>query len=241
MRVRLILTIAAVAAVSACAGTGPSMAPYSQAGLPAAVQVPAGHTVAMQTMAAGDITWQCRAKADGAGQFEWAFAGPDAASGGSDRHELKRRVHQRLLETLNLVEARRTPLDELYQECSRRVDTLLREQQRPLTATEKKQLLGEVMDEIFGLGPLETLESIDGSRITGTQLAVAPAGSGNIPLQLVKADPAMGMGAMQGVSHVQRVNTRGGVAPAAPCGAANLGAKQVVQYTADYVFWRVAM
>lgn len=43
---------------------------------------------------------------------------------------------------------------------------------------------------------------------------------------------------MQGVSHVQRVNTRGGVAPAAMCGATNMGQKQVVQYTADYVFWR---
>jgi len=83
--------------------------------------------------------------------------GAPAAQAGPDRHELKRRVHQRLLETLNLVEARRTPLDQLYQECSRRVDVLLREQQCPLTATEKKQLLGEVMDEIFGLGPLETL------------------------------------------------------------------------------------
>jgi Protein of unknown function (DUF3455) len=57
-------------------------------------------------------------------------------------------------------------------------------------------------------------------------------------LQLVKANPAMGMGAMQGVSYIQRVATVGGVAPKAACAQANEGAKQVVQYTADYIFYR---
>ena len=45
--------------------------------------------------------------------------------------------------------------------------------------------------------------------------AVAPAAAGSIPLQLVKANPAMGSGMALGVSHIQRVATRGGVAPAA--------------------------
>ena len=45
--------------------------------------------------------------------------------------------------------------------------------------------------------PASHLESNDGSKVTATQLAVAPASAGNIPLQLVKANPAMGMGAMQ--------------------------------------------
>ena len=39
-----------------------------------------------------------------------------------------------------------------------------------------------------------TWESADGSKVTGKQLAVAPASAGNIPLQLVKAEPAMGAG-----------------------------------------------
>ena len=30
----------------------------------------------------------------------------------------------------------------------------------------------------------------------------------------------------------------GGVAPAMACGASNLGSKQVVQYQADYIFYR---
>lgn len=82
-----------------------------------------------------------------------------------------------------------------------------------------------------------TWEAHDGSKVTGKQLAVAPAGAGNIPLQLVKAEPAMGMGAMQGVSYIQRLNTKGGVAPAAPCDAGTKGARQQVAYEADYVFY----
>ena len=35
-----------------------------------------------------------------------------------------------------------------------------------------------------------TWEARDGSKVTGKQLAVAPGGAGNIPLQLVKAEPA---------------------------------------------------
>ncbi len=179
MKLRITLSVIAVGAISACAGSGPMHMPFSQATLPASIQVPGGHVVALETMAAGDITYQCRAKADMAGQYEWVFAGPDA--GLNDRS-------------------------------------------------------GQRVGKYYG--PPATWEGNDGSRITGTQLAVAPGGAGNIPLQLVKANPAIGAGIMQGVSHVQRVNTRGGVAPAAACAADNIGAKQVVKYTADYVFWR---
>jgi pilus assembly protein CpaF len=76
---------------------------------------------------------------------------PDALSS----QQIKEKVHRRLLETLNLAQARHMPMEELHQECSRRVDMLLQEQRCPLSAPEKRQLLLEVMDEIFGLGPLE--------------------------------------------------------------------------------------
>jgi len=89
-------------------------------------------------------------------------------------------------------------------------------------------------------GPPATWEAMDGSKITATQLATAPAGSGNIPLQLVKANAAMGMGAMNGVSHIQRVATRGGAAPSMACSSASVGQKQVVGYQADYIFWKAA-
>jgi hypothetical protein len=86
-------------------------------------------------------------------------------------------------------------------------------------------------------GPPATWRADDGSAITGKQLAVAPGGDGNIPLQLVQADPATGSGLMQGVTHVQRLATRGGVAPARTCEAAGIGQKEIVRYQADYVFW----
>ncbi|MBY4948055.1 DUF3455 domain-containing protein [Cupriavidus respiraculi] len=89
-------------------------------------------------------------------------------------------------------------------------------------------------------GPPATWEASDGSKVTATQVAVSPAGAGNIPLQLVKANPAQGNGAMTGVTYIQRLATRGGVAPAAACAAANKGAKQTVRYQADYIFWKAA-
>ena len=84
-----------------------------------------------------------------------------------------------------------------------------------------------------------TWESMDGSKVTGKQVAVAPGMAGSIPLQLVKAEPAMGTGAMSGVTYIQRLNTKGGVAPADPCGAATAGMKKNVPYQAEYVFYKM--
>jgi hypothetical protein len=175
-----VLGVAIALTLTACA-SGPAMAPFSQADLPAAVQVPAGHRVAFETAAAGDITYQCRAKKDMTGQYEWVFAGPDA--GLKDRS-------------------------------------------------------GQFVGKYYG--PPATWELNDGSKLTGAQLAVAPNGPGNIPMQLVRANPAMGSGMAQGVSHIQRVATQGGVAPAAPCDASTMGSKRIVTYTADYIFWKPA-
>ena len=82
-----------------------------------------------------------------------------------------------------------------------------------------------------------TWESTDGSKVTGKQVAVSPSAPGNIPLQLVKADPATGSGAMTGVSYIQRLNTKGGVAPTTACTGTTKGARQQVAYEADYVFY----
>jgi hypothetical protein len=97
-----------------------------------------------------------------------------------------------------------------------------------------KDANGRSLGKYYG-GP--TWEADDGSKVTGKQLAVAPAAAGSIPLQLVKAEPAMGSGVMQGVTYIQRLNTKGGVAPSAPCTVSSLGARQQVPYEADYVFY----
>ena len=180
MNIHTPLTLATLLALTACAPmAGPGMARFSQTDLPTAMQVPAGHNVAMETHAKGEITYECRASKDMAGAPAWVFVGPDA------------------------------------------------------------QLMDRKGAQVVRyFGPPATWENNDGSKVTATQVAVAPNGTGNIPLQLVKANPAMGMGAMQGVTYIQRVATRGGVAPATACTAAGVGQKQVVQYEADYIFWR---
>jgi hypothetical protein len=86
-----------------------------------------------------------------------------------------------------------------------------------------------------------TWEANDGSKVTGKQVAVAPSPNPkSIPLQLVKveAPSTIGSGAMTGVSYIQRLDTRMGVAPATACDTASKGATQKVAYEARYVFFR---
>lgn len=84
-----------------------------------------------------------------------------------------------------------------------------------------------------------TWESNDGSKVTGKQLAIAPAtNAGAIPLQLVQAAPATGIGSMQGVTYIQRLNTVGGIAPQEACAASSAGQRRQVKYEADYVFYK---
>lgn len=87
-------------------------------------------------------------------------------------------------------------------------------------------------------GPPATWKSNDGSEVTATQVAVSPAAAGNIPLQLVKANPGKGNGAMTGITYIQRVATKGGVAPAMACDASAKGKKEIVKYQADYILYK---
>ncbi|RMO79984.1 hypothetical protein ALQ33_03238 [Pseudomonas syringae pv. philadelphi] len=150
----------------------------AQTDLPESVRVPAGNKVGMTTTGVGEITYECRAKANMPNEMEWAFVGPKAV---------------------------------LNDKSGKQVGTYY--------------------------GPPATWEAKDGSKLTGTQVAVAPSSAGNLPYQLVKANPAEGKGAMTGVTYIQRVALKGGVAPAKPCAESNKGAKEVVKYQADYLFW----
>ena len=51
---------------------------HAQTAVPTAVQVPEGHRVMLETVGVGEITYECRDKADAAGQTEWTFVGPKA-------------------------------------------------------------------------------------------------------------------------------------------------------------------
>jgi len=183
-RLPLILVAASTVLLAACAtppGASTPASTYSQTSLPAAVQVPAGHKVAMETAATGELTYECRDKAGTAGATEWFFVGPKAT---------------------------------LADRAGKQVGTYY--------------------------GPPATWEARDGSKVSGTQVAVAPSGAGNIPFQLVKANPAVGSGAMMGVSYIQRVALKGGAAPASGCTADTKGARVVVPYQGDYIFWKMA-
>jgi hypothetical protein len=86
-------------------------------------------------------------------------------------------------------------------------------------------------------GPTWTLN--DGSKLTGRQVAKAPAPGGSIiPWQLLKTAASVGKGKLNGVTYIQRLNTSGGEAPDMPCSDANAGQRHPVQYRADYVFFK---
>src|ERR1043165_897813 len=81
--------------------------------------------------------------------------GKPAGLGVGGLQDLKQRMHRRLLDTLDLVEAQKMPVEQLTGECSRRLDSLPTEARCPLSPPERRQLLRDLLDEIFGLGPLE--------------------------------------------------------------------------------------
>ena len=164
--------------LAACSGMRP-MSSGSPANVPAAIAVPSGNTPVFTLKGSGLLNYECRAKADAPGTFDWALASPDAVL--KDKNDA-------------------------------------------------------LVGKYYG-GP--TWEHADGSKITGKQLAIAPAPTpGNIPWQLVQAAPTSGAGTMSGITYVQRINTMAGVAPAEPCTAATAASKKQVRYSADYVFYK---
>ncbi|MFW6279529.1 MAG: CpaF family protein [Planctomycetota bacterium] len=70
--------------------------------------------------------------------------------------KLKAEIGRELLDELDLQAARSMPVQDLRQECSNRADYLLKQRGYPLTKKEKETLLGDIMNDIFGLGPLES-------------------------------------------------------------------------------------
>jgi uncharacterized protein DUF3455 len=78
----------------------------------------------------------------------------------------------------------------------------------------------------------------DRSGATGRVIATQPAGPGNLPWTLYRAQSSGEGGIFSGVTSVQRVNTAGGVAPAGGCGDATVGTESRVAFTADYYFYK---
>ena len=83
-----------------------------------------------------------------------------------------------------------------------------------------------------------TWEAKDGSAVTGKLVAsVPPKKRDDIPWLLLQAASHSGKEIMTKVESVQRLHTRGGVAPSAGCAAAYENEEASVAYEADYYFY----
>ena len=87
-----------------------------------------------------------------------------------------------------------------------------------------------------GAGPF--WQAADGSRIVGRVTARTDApNAGAIPWLLLDARSDGAAGVLAKVTQVQRLNTEGGLAPAAGCNPERLGQRVNVPYRADYRFF----
>ena len=71
--------------------------------------------------------------------------------------QIKTRVHRRILERLNLSTLDRLDREEVVATIAKVVQDLVAQEQLPLNQGERELLVRQVVDEIFGLGPLEPL------------------------------------------------------------------------------------
>jgi Protein of unknown function (DUF3455) len=86
----------------------------------------------------------------------------------------------------------------------------------------------------FG-GP--TWEWADGSQVVGEVLQKAQVAEGAIPWLLLRVKSSKLVSPYGAVAFIQRLDTEGGVAPAAGCDEAHLGAEVQVPYAAAYAFF----
>ena len=70
-------------------------------------------------------------------------------------HEIKRKIHGRLVEEANLAALDSLEPSEIRNEIENVVDYYLADEKAILNESERKSLLDEILDELMGLGPLE--------------------------------------------------------------------------------------
>ena len=80
-----------------------------------------------------------------------------------DRYlDLKSTIHRKLLDRINLGNLEKMSRAQIEEELGDIVHHLLVEEDAALNATERERLVGEVLDELLGLGPLEPLLADEG-------------------------------------------------------------------------------
>jgi len=75
----------------------------------------------------------------------------------AEYQELKSNLHTRLLNEIDLESINRLKEETAREQLRRVVHELLTREKTPLTQTEREQLVLEILDEVFGLGPLQPL------------------------------------------------------------------------------------
>jgi len=71
--------------------------------------------------------------------------------------DLKFALHRKLLDRIDLESLSTMPEDRAKIEIRAAITSLVDEEKAPLSLTEKERVITEVLDEVFGLGPLEPL------------------------------------------------------------------------------------
>jgi len=77
---------------------------------------------------------------------------------GSDRwFEIKSKIHSKLLSSLNPDQLRTLNKESVRAQIGTVVERLVGEEGIPMTLAERERVIEEILDEVFGLGPLEPL------------------------------------------------------------------------------------
>src|SRR5271170_1161197 len=77
--------------------------------------------------------------------------------GQPDLGKVKTAIHRRLIQKLNLDRVSQLNRDTVRSEVAQIVESMTTAESTPMTLQERERLAQEILDEVFGLGPLEPL------------------------------------------------------------------------------------
>src|ERR1043166_2876996 len=77
--------------------------------------------------------------------------------------QMRVKIHQKLVERLNVQNLRSMPINVVRQEVRTLIRELYQNEKGLLSAAEQSKLMDDVMDETFGLGPLEGVRKARGN------------------------------------------------------------------------------
>jgi len=82
---------------------------------------------------------------------------PSTAAARTDFGGVKAAIHRKLIQKLNLDRLNEVNREDVRREVSQILEALVVGESAPMNLQERERLAQEVLDEVFGLGPLEPL------------------------------------------------------------------------------------